>query len=144
MSLWRRTALEKFPSLRREIAEAEGPDGVWFEISNTLRDLYYHRQVADIDETFTAAVFEYASWCLNHRDINIRTAVVLSFYEDLPEHHFLSRELARWMSQEDFDLLEFAWKYVLKDEELVAAFQREFAEKKAELGGYGGNRHKRK
>lgn len=138
MSLWRRTAIEKFPQLHRAIADAESAGWVWFELRHALQDAY--RRMPR-DEQFVADVYDYAHWCLCHRNIDIRTAVVLWFYEDLATDDLLRPDMARWLSQEDFDLLEFAWRYVLTDENLKA-FKQEFAARKAQSQGIA-SRHQR-
>lgn len=132
MSRWRHHAIEKFPHLHRVIADADDADWVWVELRRALMKTYAH---GSVDEKFVADVYEYAAWCLHHRSIEIRTAVVYFFYEDLPHEPLLRPDLARWITQEDFDLLEFAWRYVLKDNEAVTAFQQEFAARKAEFEG---------
>ena len=130
MSQWRRIAIERFPSLHRDIADAESIGSLWSELSRRLEAAY---RLPTLDERFVADVYDYAHWCLCHRSIDVRTAVVLNFYEDLADTIVLRRDVARWLSQEDFDLLEFAWRYVLKDEATVAAFRREFVARKADL-----------
>jgi hypothetical protein len=132
MSRWRRYAIEKFPHLHRTIADAEGANWVWFELRWALEKTYAQDP---LEEKFVGDIYDYASWCLHHRSIEIRTAVVLNFYEALPENPLLRPDLARWISQDDFDLLEFTWHYVLKDNKTVAAFQQEFAVRKAEFEG---------
>jgi hypothetical protein len=138
MSLWRRTAIERFPRLHRDIADAESVGWAWFAIRHALPDAY--RQ-GPHDAAFVAAVYDYAHWCLHHRSITVRTAVVLWFYEYLPPDALLRPDMARWLCQEDFDLLAFAWQYILSDENLTV-FQEEFAAQKAELQGIA-NRQQR-
>lgn len=132
MSLWRRTAIERFPHLQKAIAGADSAGWVWFELKQALEDAYRR---TPLDEKFVADVYDYAHWCLCHRSIDVRTAVVLWFYEDLVTDDLLRPDMARWMSQEDFDLLEFAWRYILKEDENVKAFQEEFAARKAQYQG---------
>lgn len=138
MSLWRRTAIERFPQLHRAIADAEDAGWVWYEISHALEDVYRRTL---LDEKFVATVYEYASWCLHHRSLEVRTAVVLWFYEGLPGNTLIRPDMARWLSEDDFDLLEFAWAYVLSDENRKS-FQQEFAARKAEFQGIA-TRHQR-
>ena len=134
MSLWRRVALNRFPHLHRQIADAEHIGEVWFRLYQALEGAY--RQES-FDESFVGAIYEYASWCLHHRNIDVRTAVVVSFYEHLPDNPVLRPDMARWMSSEDFDLVDFAWEYVLKDKKIVQDFQEEFSSRKAGISGRG-------
>ena len=127
MSQWRRVAIERFPALRRDIADAEDMGYMWSELRRRLEDAY---RLPTLDEPFVAGVYDYAHWCLCHRSIEVHTAVVLNFYEHLADTILLRRDVARWLSQDDFDLLKFAWQYVLKNEKAVAAFRREFEAEK--------------
>ncbi len=130
MSQWRRVAIEKFPQFHQAITDADSIGYMWWELRSSLEDAY---RLPTLDEQFVADVYDYAHWCLCHRSIDVRTAVVLNFYEQLADRIVLRRDVARWLSQEDFDMLEFAWRYVLKDEKTVAAFRREFMARKADL-----------
>lgn len=131
MSLWRRTAIEKFPRLHRVIADADSAAWAWFEIRHALQDAY--RQ-SPLDEAFVADVYNYAHWCLHHQSSDIRTAVIFWFYEDLATDDLLGRDIARWISQEDFTQLESTWRYVLSDENM-RALQRGFAAHQAQRQG---------
>ncbi len=92
MSVWRRTAIEKFPQLHRAIADADNAGWVWYELLRTLEEAYRHKP---LDEEFVAEVYKFASWCSHHRSIDIRTAVVLWFYEDLADNILLRPTLAQ-------------------------------------------------
>lgn len=133
MSLWRRLAIERFPQLHRTIADADHAGWLWYELRHALIDAY--RADAEgakpLDEKFVSGVYQYAHWCLHHRSIEVRTYVVVWFYEDVADHPVLSQDIGRWMAQEDFDLLEFAWRYVFKDEARVKAFQQGFKQQRA-------------
>lgn len=133
MSLWRRLAIERFPQLHCAIAKAAHVGSVFQELRYALLDA--DRADAEgakpLDEKFVSGVYEYAHWCLHHRSIEVRTYVVVWFYEDVADHPVLSQYIGRWMAQEDFDLLEFAWRYVFKDEARVEAFQQDFRQQKA-------------
>ena len=133
MSQWRRTAIERFPHLHRAIADAENATIMWFELRSELEKAYRAAALGQgpLDEQFVADVYEYAHWCLYHRSIEVRTRVVIGFYEHLADTIILRKDVGRWLSEEDFDLLGFAWDYVLKDAASVEAFQRDFLEQRA-------------
>ena len=72
------------------------------------------------------AVFDFASWCINHRSIDVRTAVALWFYEHLLDEPVAREGLPRWISLNDFEQLESVWKYNLGQPGELAVFQQEF------------------
>ena len=129
MSLWRREALARFPEMRREIADAEGLHLFWFEINYRLFEPAYASEPSDA--AIIARVFDYAHWCLTHRSIEVRTAVVLGFYEDLMWKSKTRQDLPRWISQDDFDMLGFAWEYATKEK--FADLRQEFIANKARI-----------
>ncbi len=129
MSLWRREALERFPELRQEIADVNGVGWVWFELWYGLFKPAYEKEPPDME--MVARLYEYAHWCLVHRNIHVRTAVVIDFYEKLPDDNRMRRDMPRWLSQEDFDILHFAWEYTTK--QAFADFRREFIENKVRI-----------
>ncbi len=129
MSLWRREALARFPELHREIADASGTSMLWLKLWNSLFKPAYEEDPLD-DETI-ARVYNYAHWCLTHRSIEVRTAVVICFYEDLLDNPEVSRDLPRHLTQTDFDMLGSAWEYGTKRD--FADLRKEFVENKARI-----------
>ena len=123
MSLWRRVAIETFPQLRQEIADAEALVDV-LEMMRSMMDQAYSINPPD-DETISK-VYGYAESCLNNRHIDIRTEVVIYFYESLPRWPRVRQDMVRWVSDEMFELLTFAWSYVLPNKSDLEAFQHEF------------------
>ena len=129
MSLWRREAIERFPELHREIADADSIGMTWFELWYGLFKPAYTME-PPASETISG-VYEYADWCLAHRNIDVRMAVILDFYEMLHEDSRIRADMPRWISQEDFDMLHFAWEYSTKRD--FADLRREFAENKTRI-----------
>ncbi len=129
MSLWRREALARFPELHREIADADGLTLFWFEIQHGLFQPAYASRPPKPE--MIARVFRYAHWCLTHRSIEVRTAVVVSFYEHLMDDNNMRRDMPRWIAQEDFDLLCFAWEYSTKEK--FADLRQEFIANKTRI-----------
>jgi hypothetical protein len=129
MSLWRREAIERFPEMHREIADADRVGWVWFELWYGLFKPAYEKEPPD--KELIARVYEYAHWCLTHRNIDVRTAVILDFYEMIHDHSRMRRDMPCWISQEDFDMLHFAWEYSTKQD--FADLRREFMENKARI-----------
>jgi len=127
MSLWRREAIERFPELHRGIADADRVGWAWFELWYGLFKPAYEKDPPDTK--IIARIYDYARWCLTHRNIDVRTAVILDFYENLSSDSRMWRDMPRWISQDDFDMLYFAWEYATKRD--FADLRHEFIENKA-------------
>lgn len=129
MSLWRREALTRFPELQWEIADAEGPYFVWMALWHDLFKPAYEKEPPDMQTA--ARVHEYAAWSLKQRSVHVRRAVADEFYERLADDPRTRRDIPRWISQEDFDEMKFAWDYMAPQN--YAALRREFTENKARI-----------
>lgn len=139
MSLWRRMAIEKLPELQKQIAEAENAYGVWSELRLELNSIY---QREPLDDSLISRIYGYAAWCLwQPRNDDLRTAVVVCFYEHLPTDWPIRSDVARWLSVEEFMALRHAFTYHLSEAE-VTAFQQEFVARKADLEGHDSRRHR--
>jgi hypothetical protein len=129
MSLWRREAIERFPELCREIANAENITMVWFELWYHLFEPAYQKDPSDT--AMIARIYGYADWSLGHRSSDVLTSAIVSFYEHLPNHNQMRRDMPRWISQETCDMLWFAWEYTTKQK--FADFRREFIANKLRI-----------
>ncbi len=130
MSAWRRIAIEKLPELQKEISMAGGAFGVWIQLHLELENIYGRETV---DDSLIARIYEYASWCLcQPHDDNLRSAVVVCFYEHLPLAHKVRQDVARWLSEEEFTTLRFAFCYHLSASE-VEDFACEFRAQQQKL-----------
>ena len=129
MSLWRREAIERFPELRREIADAEGTYIAWMALWHGLFKPAYEKEPPDIETM--ARVYEYAAWSLKQHSDAVRLAVADEFYQRLADDPRTWREVPRWISRETFDGLKFAWDYM--DRKSYAALRREFIENKSRI-----------
>ena len=129
MSLWRREAIERFPEMRREIAKCPNTTELWFELWYDLFKPAYEKEPPD--EEMIRRVYDYAYWSLKHRSSEVATSAIVSFFEHLPDEVQMRREMPRWISQEDFDMLWFAWEYTTKQK--FADFRKEFVENKARI-----------
>lgn len=139
MSLWRRRASEMLPESQTLIAEADNPYDLWSELRSGLNTLY---QREPLDDRQISRIYGYAKWCLwQPRNDDLRTAVVVCFYEHLPTDWLIRADVARWLSADEFAGLRAVFSYHLSADE-VAAFEAEFLAQKAERPGRAGG-HKR-
>ena len=79
MSVWRRKAIEAFPSLRRFLND---PDttiyGLYFELLPMVRDAHKANDVETLER-----IYNFAEWCLRQREDHLGNAVCVAFYEHL-------------------------------------------------------------
>lgn len=124
MSEWRRVAIEKLPELQNIISVAENPHSLWIELWLQMEDVYAQETLND---SLVERLYAYASWCLwqPHNDL-LRTAVVTCFYEHLPTHPRIRKDVARWLSEDEFTSLRPAFGYHLSKRE-VKDFAQEFS-----------------
>lgn len=138
MSLWRRMAIQELPELQKQIAGAENAYGAWIELRLQLNSIYEREP---LDDSLISRIYGYAAWCLRQpRNDDLRTAVVVCFYEHLPTDRSIRGDVARWLSVEEFMAVRPAFTYHLNEAE-VAAFQQEFIAQKAELQRQNSIRH---
>jgi hypothetical protein len=130
MSAWRRVAIEMIPGLRLLIEEAESIGMLWVDLSGEFRKA--HRE--PVDAELIGQVYDYAWWCVNSRDPNTRTAGALSFYEDLPLHPEVRKQVARWLSVERFHGMGEIFRYHLDTYAEYKRFVHEFYEQRQHLG----------
>jgi hypothetical protein len=127
VSVWRKTALEKIPELRRLIEESRNVMSLWIDLGLKLDRLYQSQS----DEKTIAGIYDYASWCLNHsHNGDTQTAVVCAFYEHLPQQEATRKDIPNRLSMDDFLKVKEVFKHLLSDEE-YERFVKEFLQQKA-------------
>jgi hypothetical protein len=130
MSLWRREAIERFPELQREIADAAGMYFVWMTLRHKLFRPAYEKEPPDLETA--ARVYEYAAWSLKQPSVHVRFAAGIEFYQWLADDPRTRRDMPRWIPQETFDSLHFAWDFYMTRQD-YADLRREFAKNKARI-----------
>ena len=130
MSLWRREAIERFPELRREIADAEGTYIAWNALWHGLLKPAYEKEPPDTETM--ARVYDYAAWSLKQHSDAVRLAVADKFYQRLADDPRTWQDMPRWISQATFDSLLFAWDFYMTRQN-YANRRREFIEHKSRI-----------
>ncbi len=116
MSVWRRKALQLLPNYRPIIEAADRPMVLWIDLwTEFCRVCKDHPD----DLKSLSAFFDYARWCLTqtngHTLSDVGTAAFCAFYEHLPGNPVARQHLQNWISLEEFNNLEGAWRYFLDD-----------------------------
>lgn len=127
MSAWKRVALEKLPEYRHLIETADTPGQLWVRLSDAFLAAY---EPEVLDDGLIRRFFEYARWCCASPGTEnylseAGTAAVYGFYEHLPIHEKIRRDLSRRISQTEFNALEGVFRYLPSEKEF-AAFKIEF------------------
>jgi hypothetical protein len=129
VSLWRRTAIERMPALRQDLATAENPYSLWIELRGEMNAAYKREP---IDDALIAAIYGYGGWCLAEaHNADLATAALVCFYEHLPTDPLLRADVGRWLSLDDFNGLRSIFAYHLSEKELNKFTQEYLAQKKA-------------
>lgn len=128
MSAWKRVALEMLPEYRDTIEAAENPMALWIEFELEFEEVY---RAAPVDDDLIRRFYDYARWCIQSPGENghlsdAGTAVVCAFYEHLPQHAAIRRDLHRWLTLDEFNKLRETFRYHLSVQEF-ADFEREFS-----------------
>jgi hypothetical protein len=126
MSKWRSIALEKLPRFKSIIEEANNPMSLWIELLLHLEREY---EFEAPEERVIEEIFAYASWCLRYsaksKSYDMFTEVIVAFYEHLPVHEKIRRDLRYRVSRDDFNYIGSHWSYLL-DEGDDEKLRREF------------------
>jgi hypothetical protein len=130
MSAWRREALEKLPSKRLAAERATSPMALWIELNLAAVRAFELRPRNDAE---LQAIFDYARYSLNGRDDDLRTAVVVAFFENVVQSKAAREDLHRWLSESEFSSLREAFKYHLSEDEFHG-FEKAFRRERLEYG----------
>lgn len=128
MSLWRRIAIERLPTLQKNIAAADNAYGLWNELRAEINCAYEREP---IDNALIAAIYGYGSWCLTEtHNADLATAALVCFYEHLPTDPLPHADVGRWLSVDDFHGLKNIFAYHLSKKEVDDFTQEFLAQKK--------------
>lgn len=127
MSAWKRAALDTLPEYRGIIEAADNPMALWIELQMEFEDVYRN---APLNDDLIRRFYDYARWCMQSPGENgylsdAGTAATCAFYEHLPQHPAIRRDLHRWLTQDEFTKLRGVFLYHLSDQKF-AEFEAEF------------------
>ena len=127
MSAWKRVALEKLPEFRLHIETADSPMALWIELHMEFEAIY---REASPDRNLVRRFYEYARWSLvapgkGGYQSEVSQAVACAFYEHLPQHGGIRRDLPNWLTREGCEELREVFRYHLTEPEF-SDFESEF------------------
>jgi hypothetical protein len=131
VSAWRHKALELLPEHRRLIEAAANPMALWIDLRSQ-----FEISVDKAEKKLVARFLAYASWCLSEASGKLpndtSTAVVVAFYEHLPERRSHWALIPGWLSSQEFTNLLPVFSYHLTPAE-VAELKEEYESNKRRL-----------
>jgi len=103
MARWRKEAFEKLPEFRKLLQE-EKSLYVFFHL--LVRELYQAYLRNDMEQV--RRIYDYAKWCKdsprgNDASDDLFTIAAVSFYEHLPEHSEIRRDMGRWFTRREIE-----------------------------------------
>src|SRR4051812_10211159 len=111
MSLWRKEAFERFAEFRGLLQQEKSAYNFLGELVNKLVEAY-----ASSDDGRIRRIYNYAKWCLAAppgRDASddLPTIVTVSFYEHLPHHTIVRKDVGRWLPKEMIEGMKEVFLY---------------------------------
>jgi hypothetical protein len=119
MARWRAEALQRLPELRTQIDSAPGIMAFWGEAWFAFRRAYEQNPR---NESLIERTYAFADWCANARrgpdaGKDPSTAIVVSFYEDIPTVPAARDDMPRWFTYAEVADSKAVFSYHLNDEE---------------------------
>jgi hypothetical protein len=118
---WGREAFNRFPELIDRFDSVESPYLLWIEIRMAFEDAYK----APRNEDLISRIYAYADWCCEQpegatAEDDLASAVVVCFYEHIPESPEALADMPRWFKLSDVCLMKETFSYMVGEE----GFQR--------------------
>src|SRR5215467_8994756 len=118
---WGREAFERFPELIDQFDNVESPMLLWIELAYAFDKAYKEPR----NEDLISRIYAYADWCCEQpegatAENDLATAVVVCFYEHIPECPEALADMPRWFKLSDVQLMKETFSYMVGEE----GFQR--------------------
>jgi hypothetical protein len=118
----------RFPELASEILESQSAMEIWIHLRLLFEDAYASRPVL---KRTIKRIYDFAHMCRHserdeHPGYDLCTCANVAFFEHLPEIAPARRELAQWLTADEFESLADVFRYHLTTEDFKC-LQEEFA-----------------
>ena len=118
MAKWRAEALARLPELRKKIDAADNVMALWDEVRGAFEQAYRDEPP---NESLIARVYSFADWCVRaprgsdaaHDPL---TAVLVCFYEHVPEFGPARDDMPRWFTYEEVAQGKSVFAYMIGEE----------------------------
>jgi hypothetical protein len=111
MSLWRKAAFERLPEFRPVLQKEKSAYLFLGEMVERLYQAYIQK-----DEDLIRRIYDYARWCQDAprgktASDDLLTIITVSFFEHLPRHAEVRRDIGRWLSKKDVEGMKAIFLY---------------------------------
>jgi plasmid stabilization system protein ParE len=133
--------------MKRAVERAESPMSLWIELDLAARAAFERRPP---DDELLGGVFAFARYAHEASDGDVRTAVLVAFFENVVLSRAARDDLHRWLNQTELDRLSGAFRYNLSAvayEEFQTAFRKRSRSQTGKPGrhaNHGGRRARRR
>jgi hypothetical protein len=97
LSKWRSKAIEWLPEYKQIIERAESPGMLWLELFSK-----FEKAVKAEEKDTIRLILMYARWCMQSPDLKTSNAAGIRFWEELPRHKHVRKELPNLITLEEF------------------------------------------
>lgn len=109
---WRHTALQLLPELAEEIREAETPYLLWIDLRLVFEAAY---RSLPLEDSLIQRIYQFGRWCFSQprgksAEDDLLTCVFVCFFEHIPDCKAALDDVTRWLSSDDFAVLEGVFK----------------------------------
>jgi hypothetical protein len=120
MSEWRRVAVEKIPSLQKQIQspEIDNPMMLWIDLQMALQDAY---QSSPAKTSIINEIWNYAKWSEQSKNDDVKQALYCAFYEHVLDYPQIVRDLPNRLKLSEFDGLKHCLLYHSNEESFLKA-----------------------
>ena len=111
MARWRKEAFERFPEFRGLLQEEKSAYLFHGEMAERL-----YRAYLDREEDLIRRIYDYAKWCQDaprgqDASDDLLTIITVSFFEHLPRHGEVRRDIGRWLAKKDVEGMKPVFLY---------------------------------
>lgn len=119
MSRWRKEAFDRLPEFRGRLQEEKIASLFLGEMADQLHNAYLQK-----NEDLIRRIYDYAKWCLaapggKDASDDLPTIVTVSFFEHLPRHEEVRRDIGRWFPQKEIEKMEAVFLYHGTEEQFL-------------------------
>lgn len=117
MARWRKEAFDRFPDFRGLLQNEKSAYLFLGEMVERLHEAYLQK-----DEDLVRRIYEYAKWCQDaprgkDASDDLPTIVTVSFFEHLPRHAEVRRDVGRWLPKKDIEGMKELFLYLGTEEQ---------------------------